>query len=303
MTEARGHARGTSLRTILVLTIASIMSGVCWVAAIPATASSDVGQVVFSSTRVGDREIYSIVSNGSRIRRLTHRHGLDFSPSFSPDGRSVVFVGKTGMGDEIFTVRSDGGSVRQLTRSPIDDENPSYSPDGRTIVFDRGGDIWSMSAGGKGFRNLTRNGLGNQDPVFSPDGTRIAFASSRAELNKDFDICLMKRNGSRQSCNEKAGSVEVSPTFAPNGKRLAFTSGVSGSFRIYSTFPNGTQRRQLTSGPNDVSPSYAPDGRDIVFVRKGALYSTRASGGNARLIVRGVQAGVDWGRIPESGRS
>ena len=73
--------------------------------------------------------------DGSDVRRLTSSPEPDASPSWAPDGSSIVFA-RGGIGElDIFVMRSDGTHVRRLTGVPGEDDKPSWSPDGREIAF------------------------------------------------------------------------------------------------------------------------------------------------------------------------
>ncbi len=65
----------------------------------------------------------------------------DTSPSFSPDGRLVAFMGRVHDHWEIFVMNADGSGRRQLTQSearqgqPPSNVAPAWSPDGEQIAF------------------------------------------------------------------------------------------------------------------------------------------------------------------------
>lgn len=82
------------------------------------------------------------------------------SPTLSPDGRWLLFVGSTGIqGDnftylntDIYACRPDGTDLRQLTHHAADDLSPVWSNDGHHIYFvsqrgdaDAVANIWRMS--------------------------------------------------------------------------------------------------------------------------------------------------------------
>ncbi|HWH05271.1 MAG TPA: hypothetical protein VNT23_02405 [Gaiellaceae bacterium] len=140
--------------------------------------SPDGRTLVFSSSgpTPENPELYSIRPDGTGLKRLTRTRGDaetlgdDGMPSFSPDGRTIVFTSnRTGDG-ELWTMRPDGSGQRRLAGAPrADDWAPRYSPDGRTIVYElrRGAavDVWVVRANGTGARLLVRNA---STPAYRP---------------------------------------------------------------------------------------------------------------------------------------
>ena len=82
--------------------------------------------------------------DGSRVRELTPS-GFQGQPSFSPDGRWIVFERDLSPTDNgVWLMRSDGTRLRRITRNPYAngsgcgcDTDPSFSPDGSRISFVR----------------------------------------------------------------------------------------------------------------------------------------------------------------------
>jgi TolB protein len=69
-------------------------------------------------------------------------------PSFSPDGKRVVFVSADG--STIFTVSLHGGNKHRVVRDTAAMSSPVYSPDGRSIVYSTSAGLWKVKAkGGK----------------------------------------------------------------------------------------------------------------------------------------------------------
>jgi Tol biopolymer transport system component len=119
--------------------------------------------------------------SGARVQ-LTSGSDRDEEPSFSRDGRRIVFAGCP-VADHcrITTVAVTGANETDLTRTPPGghDESPSFSRDGSRILFGRragtGSAIWLMDANGMRERALTTPlpGISDAQPTFSPEGTEI----------------------------------------------------------------------------------------------------------------------------------
>ncbi len=88
--------------------------------------------------------LFVVNVDGSRLQRLTPwRKGLTGTPSWSPDGTTIVFRIDSAFGEsdapaQIYSIRPDGSGLRQLTsESNASSYWPSWSPDGTRIVFTR----------------------------------------------------------------------------------------------------------------------------------------------------------------------
>ena len=101
-----------------------------------------------------------------------HRPGQRRIPSWSPDGRKIVFVNDRDGNFDMYVMNADGSGQRNLTRHPSHDSDPEWSPDGKKIAFTtkREGnfEIYVMNADGSGQHNLTRNPAVDRYPVWSP---------------------------------------------------------------------------------------------------------------------------------------
>jgi len=73
--------------------------------------------------------------NAGGLVRLTDTPGYDAECSYSPDGRSILFVSDRDGDPDIFVMDADGGDVRQLTDQPGYDGGPFFSPDGRLVAY------------------------------------------------------------------------------------------------------------------------------------------------------------------------
>jgi len=80
-----------------------------------------------------NNSIYIIDSNGENLRKITE----GASPSWSPDGKRIVFRGVIEGKWKVYVVDIDGTNRERLTNSPssIEEIRPVWSPDGKWIVF------------------------------------------------------------------------------------------------------------------------------------------------------------------------
>ncbi len=172
--------------------------------------------------------------HGSRTTQMTASPGLDFGPTFSPDGSSIAYATDRGGGFEIYlrplalegrevAITSDGGQNIQ----------PAWSPDGQYIAYHslaRGG-IHVVPALGGFPRRVSSFGSA---PAWSPDGSRIAFRGERA-----YSLAL--------------------PDLAPGGESRIWVAPSAG----------GDARAVTQPGPHGAAhsaPIWSADGRRIVFI-------------------------------------
>jgi TolB protein len=82
-------------------------------------------------------ELIQMRSDGTRVRRLTHDLFHDEAPTYSPDGRSIVWSRNSDGNDGIlWEMKSTGGSPHPLMPLNRGATDPEFSPDGRWIVFE-----------------------------------------------------------------------------------------------------------------------------------------------------------------------
>jgi TolB protein len=140
-------------------------------------------------------EVYTIKTDGTDPRQLTHDKGVNTYPSFTHDGRHILFRKIVpSKNSEVFVMNADGSSERNLSNNPAFDGWPRWSPDDSKIVFasNRGGpdyEIYVMNADGTGIQQLTQSGGRNTSPKWSPDGKRISFDHAG---QGECDILLIK---------------------------------------------------------------------------------------------------------------
>ena len=142
-----------------------------------------LGQFFQNQTGPARADIATIDAEGGQLKILTDSTANVGFPSWSPDGKFIVFrkAGAGGNALEIIDIATK--ARRTLITGPAHYNFPSWSPTSNIIAFtaDSGGDyeIWTINADGSGLRRLTRAAGNDAHNSWSPDGKWIAFASAR----------------------------------------------------------------------------------------------------------------------------
>ena len=191
-----------------------------------AAVSPDGRQVVFESLG----KLYLKPMAGGPAKRLTNSGAeLELFPSWSRDGRSIVFVGWTDAKlGQVKTVAAGGGSARTITSRPGHYARPQFSPDGKTIVFE-------MQGGGY----LT-------SPEWSvDDGVYRVSASGGAPV--------------------RVSKGAASPQFGATSDRLFMVDSEEDKRVLISTDLNGEAKRTHAKGEMTNDYIISPDGQNVAF--------------------------------------
>lgn len=173
-------------------------------------------EILLSSTKDGNPDIFLYNITETRLKRLTSLRGIEVSPAISPDGKSIVFVSNRDGTPQLFVMDRDGYNMRRLTFHGSYNTSPSWSPKGDKIVFSGRvagkNQIFTINPDGSNLVQLTESG-NNEDPCFSPDGRYIVFTSDR---DGGKAVYIMRSNGEAQRRITPKGIRASSPRWAPN---------------------------------------------------------------------------------------
>jgi Tol biopolymer transport system component len=228
------------------------------------------GRLVFVSSRDGNREIYSLDTNGRAITRLTKDPAEDYAPKWSPDGKQIVFVSTREGNPDIFVMDRDGSNIIKLTDDPADDVDPSWSPDGQKIVFasNRSGNynLYILDRNTRSVERLTEEDSDDRYPDWSPRDNVILFQSNRKSSADIFSVSVKTLLVTQITKHNATYSAH--PAWSPVGLSYAYETilyeGRSGI--ATSDFPSGHFQTVVDMSNSSLWPAWSSDGSQIAFV-------------------------------------
>ena len=208
------------------------------------------------------------VKKDEEVRRITVPLNGLITPSWSPDGKQIVFTGFDGGLSDLFVVNVDGTGLHRLTNDKYADLHPAWSPDGKTIAFatDRGPatDFNTLTFGNMriALYHLDNGAIDllphmergkNINPQWAPDGRSIAFVSDRTGISDVYLYDLGDHNLYQLTdlFTGAAGFTPLSPvlSWARQADRMAFAYYEEGEYNVYAVDNPRSLRRQPYQEP------------------------------------------------------
>ncbi len=235
------------------------------------------------------KEIYVSHLDGSEKFQVTDNHTINLSPSWSADGRSILYSSFKDRGQTLYLFELFSGKEIKFTpRGAARYLSGKLSPDGQTVVatLESAGNsnLYLLDRGGNVIRRLTDEPGIEVSPAWSPDGKQIVYVSDRSGAPQLYILDLAIGKTRRLTYS---GAYNTSPEWSPKGDRIVYTGRVGSRFAIFSIAVDGGEPRKLTAESSDSEdPTWSPDGRFIAFSSNRAgkyhLYVMQASGENQR---------------------
>jgi TolB protein len=246
------------------------------------------GKLAFVGKQRGVSEIYTSDLLFNRVRPLTADRSLVTGPSWSSDGRKLLYTTyyKTGFPD-IYMIDVNGGRKVPIATFKGTNTGGHFSPDGRRIAMTLSGtgnsEIYITNSSGKKMRRLTTNKSLEASPSWSPDGSRLVFTSDAPGKPQLYEVSA--NGGPMRRIPTNLSSYCSEPAWNPIKENLiAFTAAVGGGFQIALYDSSKRESKFLTTlSDSAVEPAWLSDGRHLVF--------TQRDGGRTRLMLLDSETG------------
>jgi TolB protein len=163
--------------------------------------SPDGKSIVFMRwTVVSDQyQVWRMDRDGSHPSRVFKGDGWD--PSWSPDGKQILFASDRDGATQLYVGNADGSQVHKVSDLPSIRGRSDWSP--QNLIATYSGDAWArevfvMDLDGSNKHRVSPKGGNSQGPSFSPDGQWIAFTAYYDHFSdiNGCEIYIMRSDGS-----------------------------------------------------------------------------------------------------------
>lgn len=255
--------------------------------------------LAISAAPNGAYDLYLMKGDAEHLVALGQTPWTEESAALSHDRRHIAFASNRYGSYDLFVMDLDASGnrirTRRLTDGTGDESDVAWSPDGRRIVYTvRSGGasrIDLIEASGGTSRVLATNAI---NPAWSPDGHWIAYSAPNPHDRTDYDIWVMRPDGSHRRPVIDATLTDWSPKWSPDGRRIAFTGGVENHWDVYLADVDGAGIEGFMRGSSDSNEAFgwSPDGSKILFLSDRShtggtfLFFMDPHGTNVRLALR-----------------
>lgn len=261
-----------------------------------------IKKIVFTSTKNGNEDIFSMNIDGSELTQLTDNPSNDMYPQISPDGKKILYTADINGTWQIMIMNADGTEKRQLTNGRDRSGFPTMTFEGRYIFYevyiDNNWELYRMNADGTNQIRLTYSaGIDDWHPFAHPREFKVIYESG-AIGNED--IYFMDYDGSNIKQVLDFPIRKRVPSISKDGKYILFSGFEQNSSSIFIMNSDGTDLRQLTDNvANNVQPSISWDNQYITFYSditgNDEIYIMNSDGTDLRQLTD--IPGDDWGPV------
>lgn len=208
-------------------------------------------------------------ADGARPVELLVSSEPIMSPSWSPDGKQVLYVSFESGRSAIYRQEIATGKSEQLTNFKGINSAPAWSPDGRklalTLSKDGDPEIYLFDLQTREFQRLTRHFAIDTEPTWMPDSKTLLFTSDRGGSPQIYKLAIAGGKVERVTFR---GNYNARGRLAPDGRTLVMVHRDNGRFHIASQDLVTGDLRVLTETSLDESPTVAPNGAMVLYATK-----------------------------------
>jgi Tol biopolymer transport system component len=199
--------------------------------------------------------------------RLISSTRYDYSPVFSPDGRSVAFISERSGDMEVWICDSDGSNPSQLTSfRKTFVWGPSWSPNGQSVGFwtqEGKSNVYVVGRGGGAPQRVTTDKTNDEFPFWSPDGRWLYFNSDRTGHH---EIWKMPSEGGEEIQVTRTRSATAGQ-LSPDGRFLYYQRGSPVSASIWRIPVGGGEETMVIESVEPAGPSWSVVWDGVYYLR------------------------------------
>lgn len=230
----------------------------------------------------GNRDVYVVSADGARLTRLTDEPMEDGMPTFSADGRFVVFSSNRRGTWDLWATRVEEGQpvgAAFLVKYDFGNHAKWVTDTGKLAyrIAGTGADVYQVSAeqtapaGAAGVRQVTRAYSGrNFAPMWSPDGRKIAYLRNAGVSESANALCVQSvADGDEQVFDP--GLARCNRMFwSPDSQTIGIfgvAHGRSGGWGLYlfSLSARKVVAEHIQSAKPGWPLGFSADGREFIF--------------------------------------
>ena len=254
-------------------------------------------EIVFSSNRDGNDEIYEMNADGSSQTRLTNNTVKDWFPKWSPDGEKIAYLSSVNGNAQLFVMNKDGSNQTQVTadlniRSGY--EWIEWSQDSQNIIVQAFSD--------KNIEQIYIVNIDGSNREFLAYGSYPNWTKQNEIIFGGNGICSINPDGSNLVRITDGTIMDFCPVVSPLSDKIVFRSSRdndSEKASLHIMNMDGTGIKEISKKDSNIKPTWSPNNSEIAFVApqgadmKNKIFRIKTNSNNEELL-------IDLGHISSS---
>jgi len=247
-------------------------------------------EIVFTSNRDGNDEIYVMNADGSNQTRLTNNNVKDWFPKWSPDGEKIAYFSEINGKNQLFVMNKDGSNQKQISFD-LNIYNGyewiEWSPDGTKILIQ----VFSE-------QNIRQIYIINSDAsnqALLIEGNYPNWIEQNKIVFGGNGICSINADGSNLIHITDGTVFDFCPVVSPHYDKIIFRSfrdNDSGKASLHIMDLDGSNIKELSKKDPIIKSTFSPSNNNILFVAPETelgyydkIFRVDINGNNEELIV------------------